>query len=89
MGIDFDWQIDDADAPWPEDQPPQAKSRRRLSRRFWLALSLILILVIASAAVYIQLTLVTQLDRTVAPVRQVASISSGVMKRASSGSTKL
>lgn len=74
MSIEVDWQIDDGDAPWPEDQPPPSKPRRKLSRQFWLALSLISVLAIASATIYIQLTFVTQLDRVVAPVWQVARL---------------
>jgi hypothetical protein len=74
MSIELDWQIDDVDALWPEDQRPPAKPKRKLPRRFWLALALIPILAIAFAAMYIQWTLHAQLDRAVGPVRQVARL---------------
>ena len=74
MSIDFDWQIDDADAPWSEDQPPPTRPRRKLSRRSWLILSLIPMLAIASAAIYVQVTLGAQLNRATGPVRQVARL---------------
>jgi hypothetical protein len=74
MSIEFDWQIDDADAPWSENQPPPARPRRKLSRRSWLILSLIPMLAIASVAIYVQVTLGAQLDRATGPVRQVAQL---------------
>jgi hypothetical protein len=74
MSIEFDWQIDDADATWSENQPPSPRPRRKLSRRSWLILSLIPMLAIASVAIYVQATLGAQLNRATGPVRQVAHL---------------
>ena len=75
MSIKWDWQIIDEDAPWPEQPSPVAElPRRRVSRRFIVALALIPILAIAAFAAYYAWTYHAQLNRTAEPVQQVAQL---------------
>lgn len=74
MSVKLDWQIIDEDEPWTIEQPPLAEPRRRVFRRWMLALALIPAAAIAAAAAYIAWTYRTQLDRVAGPVQQVARL---------------
>ena len=75
MSIKWDWQIIDEDAPWPEQPSPVAElPRRRVSRRFIVALVLIPILAIAVFAAYYAWTYHTRLNQVTEPVQQVVQL---------------
>jgi len=75
MSIKWDWQIIDEDAPWPEQPLPVAElPRRRVSRRFIVALVLVPILAIAAFAAYYAWTYHARLNQVAGPVQQVVQL---------------
>lgn len=74
MNVEVDWQIIDEDEPWAQEPPPSVKPQRRASRRWVLALALIPVLAIATAAAYVAWMYHTRLDRVTGQVQQVARL---------------
>jgi len=75
MSIKWDWQIIDEDAPWPEQPSPMTElPRRRVSRRFIVALALVPILAIAAFAAYYAWTYHVRLNQVADPVQQVVRL---------------
>jgi hypothetical protein len=75
MSIKWDWQIIDEDAPWPDQPSPVTElPRRRVSRRFIVALALVPILAIAAFAAYYAWTYHARLNQVADPVQQVVQL---------------
>jgi len=74
MSVQVDWQILDEDEPWAQEMPPEVKPQRRVFRRWLLALTLIPVLAIATAAAYFAWMYHTRLDRVDGQVQQVARL---------------
>ena len=74
MSVEVDWQIIDEDEPWAPEPTPEIKPQRRASRRWVLALILIPVLAIATAAAYVAWMYTTRLDQVTGQVQQVARL---------------
>jgi type II secretory pathway pseudopilin PulG len=74
MSVEVDWQIIDEDEPWALQPAPEIKPQRRASRRWMLAVALIPVLAIATAAAFVAWMYHARLDQATTQVQQVARL---------------